>query len=106
MDKIKVSKEVAEALNLAIKNCGKEHLFNIHSNKSNWADPANLPLNQLSNWKMAQILINGYEVEKTPHENLLELYEDYKVNSDDGIPELVVEKVLEILDIKIKGIND
>ena len=106
MGKIKVSKEVGQALKLALENSDRENLLEMHVGKLSWQLETYAALNELSNWKMAQILINGYEVEGKPEERLLEIYKFYKKVSDDGIPEEVIEEVLDALNIKIKGIND
>ncbi len=107
MNKIKVSKEVALALDTALKVMDKEKFFEEHSNKFHWTLDIYLPLNQISNWEMAQILINGYEVEETLEEKALAVYKAlpsydyYDCGRRNGIKE-----ILNALDIKIKGIND
>lgn len=117
MKKVKVSKEVATALEKAIKVSGKEALLNDHANILSWTLDCYLPLNELSIWKMAQILINGYEVEETPEEKVKSLYENC-INSRDkfkfGCKYYIswnaeargIENCLNRLGITIKGIND
>lgn len=107
MSKVKVSKEVATALDTALKVMDKEKFFEEHSNKFRWTLDIYLPLNQISNWQMSQILINGYEVEKTPEEKLISVYNHQTENKfhDNAFNNGVIA-TLEILNIKIKGIND
>ena len=107
MDKIKVSKEVAIALEVALKVTSKRNFFEEHSNKMQWTLEDYLPLNKISNWDMAQILINGYEVEETPEDRMLDFYNYYNGDSDyeKGFRD-AVEYTLEQLRHKIKGIND
>lgn len=117
MDKIKVSKEVAHALEMALKTCSKAKFFEQHSNKMQWSLDVYLPLNQISNWKMAQILINGYEVEETPEDKLIRQFRDFGERKNNFTTESKnfgywegrekqVVATLNTLGIKIKGINE
>ena len=113
MDKIILSKRVAVALEKALSNnfnnkgiVLKTHadiLFN--EDLSSWKGENYKHLNELSLEDMAIALYVGYQVEESPEEKLLNLYGYYIENSDNGIEEDVIETVLEILGIKIEGIN-
>ena len=112
MEKIILSKRVAVALEKALSNNlnNKEVILKIHSDVCNydykdWSGGNFQYLNELSLEQMAIALYVGYQVEETPEEKLLNLYGYYIENSDNGIEEDVIETVLEILGIKIEGIN-
>lgn len=58
-----------------------------------------------------QALVNGFEVERTPHDELRDLYYEMSVAADSGsryshIGRRTVEKTLNILGITVEGIND
>lgn len=60
---------------------------------------------------LMQALVNGYEVERTPHDELRDLYYEMSVAADSGsryshIGRRTVEKTLNILGITVEGIND
>lgn len=72
-------------------------------------------LNDISTYDLMRALVNGYEVEKTPEEQLRELYEeyiqdatslDYDRNTQGEAAASTMEQTLDILGIVIKGIND
>lgn len=48
------------------------------------------------------ILVVGYEVEKTPHEQILELFENEWNDNERS----VVHQALDILNIKVSGVNN
>ena len=120
-EKLKVSREVAEAIEAAKKDMDDELLLIYHAegrvtSESFWAAKKLVQLNQLSPYQLAIALIIGYEVEPTPHEIIKADYEnalnhrktthnDYRERFFDGY--LVgVEDTLATLGIAIEGVND
>lgn len=113
-EKIKVSREVAEAIEYLLSHkhyeYTKEKLLTTHAKmekypKRSWADEAN-PLNDIDLLVLAEILVNGYEVELTPHEKVREFVEGYQDIDDfsHGI-RVGITEVLDMLNIKIEGVN-
>ncbi|WP_433959340.1 hypothetical protein [Cytobacillus horneckiae] len=112
-EKVKVSREVAEALESAREIRSDETITNMCIARSFVADQE--PLNKLNPYIMVKILINGYEVEQTPEELVREYYRfkemDLKqvTNSyDRGFATgalISIKKTLDMLGVKIKGIN-
>ena len=129
-EKLKVSREVADAIekyiHYWIKELGKTEevkalLVSSHNELKykGWdayQDGAYKAMEGISTFDLMQALVNGYEVELTPHEIIKADYEsalnhrktthnDYKERFFDGY--LVgVEETLATLDITIKGVND
>lgn len=110
MEKMKVSEELGKALDFLIKSYERENdkILKYHSNLSYpWKGKTIEPLNKLSLEDMAKCLIIGYEVEKTPEEKLADLY--IKLDKKDRFDYAYgrgIDAALNILDIKVKGINE
>lgn len=94
MEKMKVSEELGKALDFLIKSYGRDNdiILKFHSNTSYpWVGKTIEPLNKLSLEDMAKCLIIGYEVEKTPEEKILKIYNNdaidnmYNKDFNDGI---------------------
>ena len=104
-EKVKVSREVAEAIESAFEVSNKEQVLEDHARSGMWQNKEFLPLNNLSLLEMAAIVINGYEIEETPEEKFLRVYKMQldinRLDFADGM-----KYALETLGIKIKGIND
>jgi len=81
-EKIKVSKEVAEAIEFFGK--AGEHtwyntvLMGVACAQSGFpsSTPAHLLGSEYTLYELAEILVNGYEVELTPHEKIHEMYKE------------------------------
>lgn len=78
-EKLKVSREVADAIEAARKSMSDEALLTYHAegivtSESFWAAKEIAALNQLSPYQLATALIVGYEVELTPHEVIASEY--------------------------------
>ncbi|MCY8348063.1 hypothetical protein MOC74_21910 [Bacillus haynesii] len=63
------------------------------------------PLNSLHTIILAAALINGYEVEKTPEEKVREYYESYGGSPSAMERKEAVQDTLDLLGIKIEGVN-
>lgn len=50
---------------------------------------------------LMEALVSGYEIEKTPQDDLKEYYD----NSDDAGEQTVIRQTLKLLNIKISGVN-
>ena len=112
-EKVKVSKEVAEAIKTLSENHSKDHILYLIANDKerilrrfdmyavDYLKKNTSPL------QLARILINGYEVEQTPEEKLQALYKDckYSHDSDDETFAKGIKTALNILGIKINGVN-
>lgn len=125
-EKVKVSREVADALEKLINNAlvifhGEQktienaitELIIRNSLGSTYHGECSV-LNNLSTYEFSKILIVGYEVEQTPEEKLLSWYQEqnniWGFHLDGEVEARVtvqaIEKTLDILGIKIKGINE
>lgn len=113
-EKIKLTKKQAEAIDYLKENYYEDfnYILNRHS-KEEWINVAGLEsLEGLSTLELATALIVGYEVVMTPHEVIATEYaasqQDWVNNEylhSKGFVE-GIEFTLNMLDIKIKGIND
>lgn len=76
MTKITLTKEVSDALEYAINELGEEGVICAHVQDGDWTDACD-PLNFLSVLDLTNAVINGWEVEKTPIDDLCEKYIEY-----------------------------
>ncbi|SCY99219.1 MULTISPECIES: hypothetical protein [unclassified Lysinibacillus] len=105
-EKVKISREVAEALQTVLPNgnisgCIEKHV-------RGWDYEPKLPLNKLSTEEFARCCLIGYEIEETPEEQLASVYQRNKgslILTNEGLAE-GIKFTLEMLNIKIKGINE
>lgn len=118
-EKLKVSREVADVLDgLNRKDLNTDTWLKMHS-EGEWVSAKCKPLNTLSLEEFARALINGYEVEMTPHELIQKAYKKSNVKRgvSVGLNDMIlagaengfmngVEFTLNTLGIKIKGVND
>lgn len=117
-EKLKVSREVADAIEAARKSMSDEALLTYHAegivtSESFWAAKEIAALNQLSPYQLATALIVGYEVEMTLHEVIERRFcdcfgceglgEDRLY--DDGFA-AGIEFTLNTLNITVEGVND
>ncbi|MER1998395.1 MAG: hypothetical protein ABS882_01365 [Lysinibacillus sp.] len=122
-EKVKVSREVAKAIDFVI-NVAEIQFKDVMGImlEGGFSRPENkkaFPLNNLPLKQIAAILINGYEIEETPEEKLLGIYnltwheynritnfqEKHGGEFENGFAK-GIEKAIETLGIKIKGINE
>lgn len=107
--KIKVSKKMFLALEEGLRVSPKEELLKDHMSSGKWIGEEFSIFNTLGILEMAEILINGYELKETPEERLVDFL-NFKIRDDfrefDKGIKLGVLKTLDILNIKIKGINE
>lgn len=101
MEKVKVSREVAEAIEHRREKGYKLKDFMNAYFVSGFIGLGCDALDRLDIETYAKALINGYEVEKTPQEKLLEY-----INSLSAEQIQVVVNSLSILNIKVSGVND
>lgn len=116
-EKVKVSREVADGIEYALKQGTKENLLVYHASNflkndgKVWTAKEYLGLNQLTPEQLAIALYVGYETVQTPGEYLLHVYKNHLERPscqpawNDGFAD-GVKRTLEILGIPIKGIND
>lgn len=74
MNKVKVSREVAEAIERLRKNGHDNNSFIEGHVKYGYELDENKCLNELDTETLARALLIGYEVEETPEEEILEVY--------------------------------
>lgn len=117
-EKVKVSREVAdyidETLEWARKNIAKRFEGNEREIKS-YAFEGIGNIGGFTRFEIAEILINGYEIEETPEEKLLATYQRQRAWQETNDPfdrrahtayGNAIVYTLDTLGIKIKGIND
>lgn len=107
-EKVKVNSQIAVALEGALDEYDGDKNLILQNHKYDWMEEC-IPLNNLTHLEFAEILIKGYEVEKTPAE-LLEDYEKYNTNEqmyNDSF-KIGVQKTIKFFkeNFEIKGIND
>jgi hypothetical protein len=118
VEKVTVTKEVSEAIEHIRHNCCIGSLGNYLDGE--WASPhpkTRLAINELDKDSLLHAIFYGYEIEKTPEEKVRDYHnellcrEAYLENSGcDGSQHrqgwLSVVETLNILGIKIEGVND
>ena len=129
VEKVKVSREVANSIQYALEQGAKESLLIYHTNNFyedgslrsgvTWTAKEYLGLNQLTPERLAIALYVGYEIGETPEETLLDRYNQNAKNRIKAIQNkepyqegytlgysLGVLDGLNFANKKIKGIND
>lgn len=104
-EKVKVSCEVARAIEFRKKE-SRYTFDDFMKAKYNYGFAKSVDvLNEISGAKLADVLINGYEVEYSPEEILVNKYKNsLRIGSGDHAN--AIKFTLDTLDIKIKGINE
>ena len=116
-EKLKVSREVADAIEAARKSMSDEALLTYHAeeivtSESFWVAKEIAALNQLSPYQLATALLVGYEVEMTSHEAIAT---EYIASQQDWVNDNClhskgfvegIEFTLNTLGITVKGVND
>lgn len=115
-EKLKVSREVAEAIESNLNLISKEKLLKEHAKPCEWITEKYESLNDVTLWEMAKILINGYEVEMTPGEIIKAEYQkaaaEIKKSEDDCRIQYLagyqygVQETLRVLETIVEGVND
>lgn len=122
-DKVKLPKEVAEALSRLCDGNEKQDIFNdlFHAGANTnftWESKTVYEHFKFDMFRLAQALVNGYEVEQTPEDKVLERYKRYraeqKFHAEKGQREMeqfwegAASGIIDALDdlgIKIEGVN-
>jgi hypothetical protein len=101
--KEKVTKEQGKALEIYF-TCHHtlKDKISIYLKESHGWNDGFLPLTEMGFDKFVRCLVNGYEVELTKEERVLQYYND----TPDVFQKIIVRNILSILDIKVKGVND
>jgi len=120
IEKVKVSREVAEALGKIVAQLGMnqfvaQHIRTIDTGNA-WVDgyPRLKVLDTIGIDEMMQIARFGYEVEQTPEEKILKWYREqqhiwgYHLDGEveAKITVEAIEKTLKILGVKVEGVNE
>lgn len=114
-EKVKVSRELATAIETALEYCGSKNDV-LQEHIDTWSDDC-IPLNSLSFLELAEILVNGYEVEQTPEEKWEGIYKEasrklgtfnYSEHEDARIEGLLeaIEEMTKDFNLKIKGVSE
>ena len=84
MNKVKVNKEVGEALDelFLVRRVSRSVVLELHFEPSSWDCADFVALQDVSPIEMANILVNGYEVELTPEDRVLRRIEALQVLVD------------------------
>lgn len=116
MEKLKVTKEVFESLEVVKAFNSTENIIKEHIKCDNDWECGCEGINGMDIFDLCKALFVGYELEKTPEEKILERYRnavlllDVKsTNSPEGYirgTKDCTEFILDTLGIKIKGINE
>ena len=115
-EKLKVSREVADALNHMPVGLSTSEILKLHANNPyGWYNESK-PLMDLKLEELATALIVGYEVEMTPHERIAYEYNYHQERAKEeksGREKWVgkgyvrgVQRTLKNLNITVKGVND
>lgn len=123
-EKIKVSKGIANVIDRYITRNIKNYELSLESAMEDlivchpnidWEDYLDGEFKELENittYDLMQVLVLGYEVEKTPEDKVREIYSTYNVSDDISpaysscdIADVIID-VLDGLDIKIEGVNN
>ena len=110
-EKVTVSREVAKAIEYRRSIEGGGYNFKkfmqVKTARFDFGEPVEV-LNDVPIETLASALINGYEVKNTPEENLREYYdnfEKYPLEHADSQVRHGIRAALNILGIKIEGVN-
>lgn len=105
-DKVKLPKRIAEPLeNMRAKGMQsfaivRNHIENCHIEVNGWEN-----LQYMNPDDLIRALYVGYEVEQTPEEKVKDYYDSQKYHIDEDHAEYAIRNVLDILNIKIEGVN-
>ena len=114
MNKVKLPKEVAEAIETLRShdfNVTNHDILFIYAESYNNGYPALVKFNQSHFDVLLQALVNGYEVEETPKDKVREQYNspkhfyDADNDTDISVYRKGIKFALDTLNIKIEGVN-
>lgn len=123
-EKLKVSREVADAIEAARKSMSDEALLTYHAegivtSESFWVAKEIAALNQLSPYQLATALLVGYEAEMTPHEYVTKHYNIAKRNRKESLEKgdresamlnrgvmVGIKRTLRAFQITVEGVNN
>ncbi|MBT2727875.1 hypothetical protein J7E63_13090 [Bacillus sp. ISL-75] len=103
MKKVLLTKEQAEALENALEHCEEKAGVIENHVRDLWSGKREL-LNRLSLETITVALYIGYEIDKSPEEKIFNLYQFYSEWNNPS-PKALIKNVLDILNIRIKGVN-
>ena len=109
VDKVKVTKGLAQAIDVAINEFnGEGNLLSWHSEKIGSYTGSTRPLNVITMWELATMLVRGYEVELTPEEKALDYYSSLKGSEMESNKHLAyaIKHFLQLAEIEVKGVTD
>jgi len=108
--KVKVSLEVSKAIENYVSEYSQKDFLIAHCEPGEWDSKDRKCLNSISVMQLAEILVNGYEVELTPEENV---EREFKTCKENGANDSYnrgkysgIMYTLNMLGIKIKGVNE
>ena len=116
MGKVKVSSEMAKAIEGALDEFSSDPNQVLENHRYDWIFDCE-PLNSLNHLQLAEVLLNGYEVEQTPQEKIKAYYDNCErilgefkdgcllTNADYKGRREGVLATLSLLNIKVQGVN-
>lgn len=103
MDKVKLPKEVAEEIEKCRQGNSEVELMDIAISDLDYTDYKHMQAFAREHFEtFLKAIANDYEVEPTPEEKVYEYYYEHTENSDEKVG---VCRTLDLLGIKIKGVN-
>lgn len=113
-EKVKVSREVADALKCVLSNGDFDSCIFHHMN--GWTGDLRKPLNQLTTEEFARCFLIGYETELTPEEKWTQKYKDAETTKHKEIAPLsdryialgIIQTIQEMardFNLNIEGVN-
>lgn len=107
MEKVIVSKEVAEAIEHAKRTCVVSALIRFADGESGFLHPKMILLRkELDREALLHAIFYGYQVEQTPEEKLREFYESFNAEIMEHVyARTAIRSTLALLGITIEGIN-
>jgi hypothetical protein len=112
-EKVVLTKKVADALESARKRGDEEVIEVIFDSENSYVSEETKILNGFDRMGIVHALMNGYEVEETPEDQVRGHYENLDMKDLRGVASYVVtgerrgiRKTLDLLGIIIAGVND
>ncbi|MFE7820567.1 DUF1642 domain-containing protein [Priestia megaterium] len=120
MNKVKIPKEIAEAIETAktkYSGSGITILLDVYDERYTFSEISKISKHFDGDLQtLMHVLVNGYEVEKTPEENFRDYYEYLRKIEDNGLispakrklaatERVGVNMTLRLLDIEVDGVN-
>lgn len=108
MDKVMLTQEEVKALESALTLSDGDKAHVVQWRATELFDGERAPLNEMDLNTVCRALYVGYEVEESPEDKILKFYKSLDTRrefSADWHVSLAITKTLNLLNIKIKGIN-